>query len=188
MMSENDKAESVAVNSPQSQSSTEWPQPLPDTVSADVSYESSFAAQSGQSPQMLLVPADKVARWFAWGIDLLIVVGISLFALIPLLGGIMVAIMGTSYLLLRDFQGASLGKRAMGLRVVGKEGQPASSNALILRNLFFALPYLFHFIPFLGIFLTLLFWVPVCVIEGFCALLKGERIGDMLAGTRVVKA
>ena len=139
-----------------------------------------------QSPPTF-ISAGKIARWFAWGIDLFIVALISLLALIPLLGGILVAVMGTSYLLLRDSHGASLGKRLMGLRVIGKDGQLASRNALILRNLFFALPYLLHFIPYLGIVLTILFWVPVCFIEGFCALLKGERIGDMLAGTRVVK-
>lgn len=184
MMSESDKAESTLENSLLSEPSMELPQ---NAATAEIGVQPSFSAPPAYAFGAENIPADKVARWFAWGIDLLIVIGISLFALIPLLGGILVALMGTSYLLFRDFQGASFGKQAMGLRVVDKNGQPASGNALILRNLFFALPYLFHFIPFLGVFLTLLFWVPVCFVEGFCALLKGERIGDMLAGTRVVK-
>jgi uncharacterized RDD family membrane protein YckC len=126
-------------------------------------------------------------RWFAWAIDVVIVILISLLALIPLLGGLLVAITGTGYLLMRDQGGASIGKRAMGLRVIGSNGQPASRNALIVRNALLALPYLLHFIPFLGVILTFVFWAPVCFIEAMSALITGQRIGDKLAGTMVVK-
>jgi uncharacterized RDD family membrane protein YckC len=135
----------------------------------------------------VLVRAPAFERWCAWLIDGALVILISLLALIPLLGGILVAVTATGYLLLRDRQGASLGKRVMGLRVVGQDGQPASSNALIMRNAILALPYLLHFIPYLGVVLTTVIWAPTCFIESFSVLLTGQRIGDKLAGTMVVK-
>ncbi len=126
-------------------------------------------------------------RWLAWAIDVVIVMLISILALIPVLGGILVAITGTGYLLMRDHQGASVGKRAMGLRVIGQDGQPAARNSLLLRNAALALPYLLHFIPYLGIFLTIVVWAPICFFEGLTAFLTGRRISDRLAGTIVVK-
>lgn len=126
-------------------------------------------------------------RWLAWVLDIIIIILVSLLALIPLLGGFLVAITATGYMLLRDQGGASIGKRVMGLRVVGKDGHPANRNALIMRNVVLSFPYLLHFIPYLGILLTILVWAPICFIESVSALITSQRIGDKLAGTIVVK-
>lgn len=126
-------------------------------------------------------------RWLAWIIDTFLIFLISFLSLIPILGGILVAITATGYLLLRDQNGASIGKRVMKLQVVNNDGRPANRNALIIRNALFAFPYLLHFIPYLGILFTLLIWTPICLVESLSVLFTGHRISDKIAGTIVVK-
>ncbi len=160
---------------------------VPPLYEADVAEGRLLAASNSYEYSPSFISAGVFERWFAWVLDIVIVILVSLLALIPLLGGILVAITGTGYLLMRDHRGASIGKRAMGLRVIGSDGRPANRNALILRNTLLALPYLLHFIPYLGIFLTMIVWIPVCFIESLSTLITGRRIGDRLAGTIVVK-
>lgn len=62
--------------------------------------------------------------------------------------------------------GASLGKHICGLRVAAKDGGKAEAFALVLRNVTF----FFAMIEMIVILAN-----------------KGVRVGDMLAGTRVVK-
>lgn len=159
----------------------------PSSYAVGVAGAAALTASSAYEYSPHPARAGAFERWFAWAIDLVILILITLLALIPLLGGILVAITGTGYLLMRDQGGASIGKRAMGLRVIGINGLPANRNALIIRNALLALPYLLHFIPFLGVFLTIVFWAPVCFIEAMSALITGQRIGDKMAGTIVVK-
>jgi len=108
-------------------------------------YQSSFGLsaahdyQSGALPKAP-VQADAFIRWLAWVIDLLPAIFLSLFAVIPLIGGLLSALLVTAYLLMRDFKGASPGKLLLGLKVVDRNGGPASQKALLLRNITFALP------------------------------------------------
>lgn len=72
------------------------------------------------------------------------------------------------------FNGRTLGKRAFGLRVITKRGQPISFQAAILRNLLRAVdsqPYFFYGPGFL----SMMFSKDL------------ERIGDLAAGTVVVR-
>src|SRR5262245_41653013 len=58
------------------------------------------------------------------------------------------------WFLLRDVKGASIGKRIMGLEVLSKSGQRASTGQLIGRNIPFALPCIALVIPAIGFLIT----------------------------------
>lgn len=94
---------------------------------------------------------------------------------------------GLAYLLIGDglFDGRSLGKKLIGLRVVSADtNEPCSFRGSILRNSIFGIGYLLYKIPWLG----WIFIVIVIVFE-FIILLgskDGMRLGDEIAKTRVV--
>jgi uncharacterized RDD family membrane protein YckC len=94
---------------------------------------------------------------------------------------------GLAYLLIGDglFDGRSLGKKLIGLRVVSADtGEPCSFRDSILRNSIFGIGYLLYLIPWLG----WIFIVIVIVFE-FIVLLgskDGMRLGDEIAKTKVV--
>lgn len=84
---------------------------------------------------------------------------------------IMVLLGITNFLIFPMFSGQSIGKMLTGLRIVGKDGKPASFVAILLRNL-------------LGYFITVL-----TIGLGFLLALfniKGRALHDFLAGTVVV--
>jgi uncharacterized RDD family membrane protein YckC len=94
----------------------------------------------------------------------------------------------SGYILMRDglFEGRSLGKKAVGLRVsaIDDRGQAASSKDSIIRNIPLAAAYGLFMIPYAG-------WVlgPLALaVEWLTAMGddRGMRIGDLLAGTYVV--
>lgn len=150
-------------------------------------YQSSVAPAPSPAHQAGLVPADKLIRWLAWVIDHLLVMFIIPIALIPLIGGLIVGALLVAFWLMRDVKGASPGKQLLGLRVVGKDGLPATREALIKRNLPFGLPHIVQIIPYLGIVLSYIISFPINVIEAIMVVATGERIGDRIAGTMVVK-
>jgi uncharacterized RDD family membrane protein YckC len=109
------------------------------------------------------------------------------FFLIPILGQIVAGAILCAYWLLRDINGASLGKLALGCRVATDSGgQEATPKDRIFRNLPLAIIPLSLTIPFVGFFLVLLVGPVVIVAELMCLLTKGQRVGDILAGTTVV--
>ncbi|HEV7808294.1 MAG TPA: RDD family protein [Solirubrobacteraceae bacterium] len=67
----------------------------------------------------------------------------------------------------------TLGKRVLGLRVVGVDGAPASSRAILVRNV-----------------VRLVDWLPLLYIVGaisvFATGTRRQRLGDLAAKTRVV--
>ncbi|HEB01888.1 MAG TPA: RDD family protein [Nitrospirae bacterium] len=82
--------------------------------------------------------------------------------------------------------GQSLGKKLLGLRVLGADGEPCRLKDSIMRNLMFGLGILFWTLlhPILG-------WPLLAAAIGveFLVLIgsdKGRRLGDELAGTTVV--
>jgi uncharacterized RDD family membrane protein YckC len=95
---------------------------------------------------------------------------------------------GLTYLLISDgfFQGRSLGKKLLGLRVVSADTQtPCTFRSSILRNSTLAIGLLFIKIPWFG-------WIALAIIAAleFIMLLgsnKGMRIGDEFAKTIVVE-
>ncbi len=112
---------------------------------------------------------------------------IGLFGLIPYVGNIFAGLLLTPYWLLRDITGASLGKLLLGTTVVRKDGQPATVGARVLRNLPLAIGPAFLIIPLLGYLVGPPIAGLMVLIEGILVLTQGERLGDRMAGTAVMK-
>ncbi|MHB1545773.1 MAG: RDD family protein [bacterium] len=129
--------------------------------------------------------ANVLHRFIAKAIDLLIFGFLSeMFYPYGFLAGVL-------YILISDgfFDGASLGKRIIGLKVVTvlDEKQPEFKESII-RNSFLAVPLLFAFIPFVGYFLLVVIGIVIYAAEVYFIIKspEGERIGDRFAFTRVV--
>lgn len=132
-------------------------------------------------------PADKLQRAFGYLIDCLPLVILGLVSLIPFVGVIFAGIIGVAYWLLRDIPGASLGKLAMGTRVASNKGGPASVGARVARNITIAFPSMVLAIPFIGYLAGPACGVVIIFLEVIMVLGAGERVGDKIAGTMVVK-
>jgi len=133
------------------------------------------------------VQADKGVRVAGYLIDVLPAIMIGLFGLIPYVGNIFAGLLLTPYWLLRDITGASLGKLLLGTTVVRKDGQPATVGARVLRNLPLAIGPAFLIIPLLGYLVGPPIAGLMVLIEGILVLTQGERLGDRMAGTAVMK-
>ena len=131
--------------------------------------------------------ADKGIRVAGYFLDVLPTLLLVLVAWIPFVGIILAGLCLTPYWLLRDVTGASLGKLLLGLKVVGRDGQPSTPGARILRNLPIAVGPMCMLIPVLGYFLALPVAGIMVLTEGVMLLSQGERLGDRLAKTAVVK-
>lgn len=96
---------------------------------------------------------------------------------------------GLVYLLIGDglFDGRSLGKKLIGLRVVAEDTQtPCTFRSSILRNSTLGIGFLFIKISWLG-------WIAVAMVSIFEFIMllgntKGMRLGDELAKTVVVES
>ncbi len=138
--------------------------------------------------------ADLGKRLIAAIIDGVLAGGVSL---VPLVGGIV----GGLYILLRDglelefMDRRSIGKKLMKLRPVRLNGQPMDPISSIKRNLPLCVGLvgtIFWVIPILGWIVAILFGVVgliVALVEFVLVLTdaEGRRMGDKLAGTRVVE-
>ena len=126
--------------------------------------------------------AGPVVRAWAWAIDFAIRAGIylALSMLLGFFGGMGTAVLMIGFFLIEWFypvlfeirNGATPGKRAMGIQVVHDNGTPVSWSSSVIRNLVRAA----DFLPFLYAF-------------GLLAMLSNrdfKRLGDMAAGTLVV--
>ncbi|WP_428624089.1 RDD family protein [Sedimenticola sp.] len=126
--------------------------------------------------------AGPVVRACAWAIDMLIRIGLYLAIAIPFsfLGGLGFGLSLVVFFLIEWFypvffelrQGATPGKKAMGLEVIQDNGTPVSWSASLIRNLLRAA----DFLPFLyaaGL-------VSMLLSRNF------QRLGDLAAGTLVV--
>jgi uncharacterized RDD family membrane protein YckC len=96
---------------------------------------------------------------------------------------------GLAYLLIGDgfFDGRSLGKKLIGLRVISADTNAACTfKDSILRNSTFGIGFIFYKIPWVG-------WLLIIIIAAleFVILLgskNGMRIGDDLAKTTVIES
>jgi uncharacterized RDD family membrane protein YckC len=131
--------------------------------------------------------ADKWTRVSGYVIDVLPVMILGLFGLIPIIGIVIAGLLITPYWLLRDAGGRSLGKVLLGMKVVSKDGGSASIGARIVRNLPIAAGPAFMIIPLLGYFLAPPVAFVLILVEAILLLSQGSRLGDRLAGTIVVK-
>jgi hypothetical protein len=85
--------------------------------------------------------------------------------------------------------GQSVGKKILGFKVLLQEDKtPCSIKASAIRNLPLTFPFVFLIIPFWGIFIFLLTFGPICLLEVYyiSRLDTFHRLGDVLADTTVV--
>lgn len=95
---------------------------------------------------------------------------------------------GLAYLLLSDgfFEGRSIGKKLIGLRVISAENDnPSSFRDSILRNSTFGLGYILWIVPWIGwLFILIAGIVEFILILGSK---DGMRLGDEIAKTIVLE-
>lgn len=130
--------------------------------------------------------ADLVNRFLAKFIDFLLVGALS--QILKPIG----PLTGLTYILISDgfFQGRSLGKKLIGLRVITKkEGEECNFRDSIIRNLIPAVVVLFSILPLIGWFLFFTVGMVILVFESYLIYTDeaGRRIGDILADTQVIE-
>lgn len=132
-------------------------------------------------------PVELPTRLLGVVIDWLPTLLIGVIAWIPVVGQLVGGLLLTAYWLLRDIKGASLGKQVLKLRVVMKDGSAPTSQALILRNITIAAQGIALMVPLLGLLLGAVVGFVMLVVEIVFLATRGERLGDSLAGTKVVR-
>jgi uncharacterized RDD family membrane protein YckC len=129
-----------------------------------------------------------IDRFFAKGIDLIILVVITFF--LKLIWYPFALIFAPIYALTLDaISGQSFGKKLIGLKVINRTTETKITyKESVLRNLSFGLLALFAVIPFMGWILMLLLAVPLLIFEAYLVfnIETGYRLGDILANTQVV--
>jgi uncharacterized RDD family membrane protein YckC len=139
--------------------------------------------------RLRLTPAGPTVRAFAWVIDLCVWLGMVIG--ISMLSALMTSIIGDSkttsgFVLIALFtsywgypvlcevywRGATVGKRAMGIKVVRSDGLPVGWRESVLRNLLLVADFL-----------------PMLYVTGLICMLSDtrfRRLGDWVAGTQVI--
>ncbi len=130
--------------------------------------------------------ADLVNRFLAKFIDFLLIGALS--QILKPVG----PLAGLTYILISDglFQGRSLGKRIIGLRVITKkEEKECTFRDSIIRNLTPAVVVLFSILPLIGWFLFFTVGIVILIFESYLIFTDeaGIRIGDILADTQVIE-
>jgi uncharacterized RDD family membrane protein YckC len=151
-------------------------------------YGTSQPAYSTLSPGMAMYAGQREEtgrRVLAYLIDAVPIVLLAVLHLLPVIGWMLYGLIHACYWLLRDYNGASIGKSVMGSMVVDESGGPATTQQRILRNLPLAIPGLLGMIPFIGIFIEAGFAVVIFTGEAILLLATGRRLGDRIAGTNV---
>ena len=127
--------------------------------------------------------ASHVDRFVAAFLDGIILVPIYIVMFfIPFLGWAISGAIGAAWWLLRDAKGWSIGKKVMKLEVISKDGSPATEDQLMKRNYTMAAGAALGAIPIVGLLGGL-----INLVECILVLAKGERYGDTMANTMVVK-
>ncbi len=106
---------------------------------------------------------------------------------IPIIGAVVAGLVLLAYWMLRDITGASIGKMLLGLQVVKKDGSPSGTGDRILRNLPIAVGPAMLIIPLAGYVIAPPIAAILILTETVLLLAKRERLGDMLAGTTVIR-
>lgn len=131
-----------------------------------------------------------VDRYMAKGLDMIITVIIALvFSVISYYLGALLAVL---YAFLHDSikDGVSPGKMIIGLKTIRYPNEELKMDwrASTKRNFSFGLFTIFAVIPMMGWILMFLVGIPLLVFEAYLIynMESGYRLGDILAGTRVV--
>ncbi|MEN9723850.1 MAG: hypothetical protein RJB38_1836 [Pseudomonadota bacterium] len=141
-------------------------------------------------PERAQVKLAVMQRVAAKAIDMVIVVLVAAFFWYPIgpFLGFFYSLLGDGFSRL-GFQGQSVGKRLMGLRVVRVDGAAVHWRESILRNLPVGVATFFAIIPLWGWVIFVLIGIPLAGMEIFLMFrLEGEtRLGDVMADTRVLE-
>lgn len=90
----------------------------------------------------------------------------------------------------RGWEGQSLGKKVMGLRVVSlvRKGEPATIRDSVLRNAPVGVATFFGIIPVWGWLILGIIGIPLMVMEVYLMMTveAGHRLGDVMGDTEVV--
>ncbi len=133
------------------------------------------------------VPEERVKRVVGYLIDVVPMLVLALLHFLPVVGWMLYGLLHILYWLLRDINGASIGKTVMGSYVADVNGGPSTTSQRITRNIPLAIPGLFGLIPLLGIIFEIPIALLIFVGEAALLLLTGRRFGDRLAGTTVLR-
>lgn len=126
-------------------------------------------------------------RVAAYLIDVIPALILGLIGIVPIIGQFFAGVFLGCYWLLRDVRGASLGKLMLGLMVVGRDGRPATTSARIRRNVPLCVGPFLLAIPILGYAIGGIVALIAFVVEVIMLLTQGQRMGDTMAGTAVVR-
>jgi uncharacterized RDD family membrane protein YckC len=143
------------------------------------------AARSARRQGSPYPKAGLLARGVGRSADLIVSLAFSaLFHEVGVLAGLL-------YLLVADalWHGQSIGKKIAGTRAVHvPDRTPAGLKESMLRNLPFALAFLFYSVPLIGWLLFFVVGLPVIGFEGYMVYSDalGIRIGDIFADTQVI--
>jgi uncharacterized RDD family membrane protein YckC len=132
--------------------------------------------------------ADPLTRWVAKFLDLLLAAAIA--HLLPTVG----FFAAVTYVMIADGLQpvGSVGKRLLGLAVRGPEGRTCGVRESLLRNSVLAVPFALWLLLQSGGWIAGVFgWIVLIGVLGLEGILlvgnpMGQRLGDELAGTRVV--
>ena len=130
---------------------------------------------------------EKGRRVVAYLIDVVPMIFLALIHFLPIVGWILYGFIHAFYWLLRDVNGASLGKSVLGSYVAAEDGVPATTSQRILRNVPLAIPGLLGMIPLIGIVFEFVVAILIFGGEALFLLATGRRLGDRLAGTQVFR-
>lgn len=111
----------------------------------------------------------------------------GLLGMVPLVGWLA----AIAYSLAKDglFEGASVGKKLLKLKVKTLEGEQGDYLISSKRNLIFAIPSLFTIIPLLGMVIAVPVALAIGIIEAIFVITDplGRRLGDKFANSVVIE-
>ena len=127
----------------------------------------------------------RLARLAAKAVDF------GIFSILVFIPGNLGLVIGLSYLALADslFDGESIGKKTLGIRVIDlEEGTPCSTRQSFVRNIPLLTPFLFSFLGDWGWIITMISLIPLTLLEVYLVLKLDSfhRVGDILAQTTVI--
>lgn len=129
-------------------------------------------------------PASRMARFGGILVDWIVFLPFAfLLGVIPIIGPTVVILLW----LFRDINGRSPGKVIVGTTIISRHGGPAKPMQRVIRNLPFGLALLPLFFPLIGVPVAGTLDLLMTIAEMIVVLATGERIGDKMAGTMVVK-
>ncbi len=130
---------------------------------------------------------DRGRRIVAYLIDVIPMIFLALLHFLPIIGWMLYGFIHACYWLLRDINGASLGKSVMGGYVGSETGMTSTTSQRIIRNIPLAIPGLLGMIPLIGLAFEIVVAFFIFGGEALLLLLTGRRLGDRLAGTQVFR-